>query len=101
MKNNLILTSIPLEELTETIRDMFRAEMGNLKPSDPVELLTEKQASVFLGVSRPTLLKLRKEGVIVSLHIGTRIRYNKAELLKALEVHPMLKGRSNKKGVTI
>lgn len=96
-----MLSSIPLEQLTETIRGMLREEMGTLKSSETIELLTEKQASVFLGVSRPTLLKLRKEGIIVSLNIGTRIRYIKTELLKALEVHPMLKERGNKKGVTL
>lgn len=101
IKHDIVLISLPLEELTETIRGMLREEMGTLKSSDPIELMTEKQASVFLGVSRPTLLKLRKEGTIASLHIGNRIRYNKAELVKALEVHPMLKGRGNKKGVTL
>lgn len=44
------------------------------------ELLGEKQAAKMLGVSRPTLLRIRKKGEIRFYEYGGRIRY-KTEFL--------------------
>jgi len=47
--------------------------------------LTQNEAFVFLGVSRPTLIGWRKKGFINGYKIGVSIYYHKADLLKCLK----------------
>ena len=49
------------------------------------DLITENEAKQILLVSKVTLKKWRDQGSIKFYRIGTRIRYRKSDLLKALE----------------
>ena len=42
---------------------------------------TENEACNFLKITRPTILKLRKEGKVKYFTVGSRIRYKQSDLL--------------------
>ena len=42
---------------------------------------TENEACKFLKITRPTILKLRKEGKVNYFTVGSGIRYKKSDLL--------------------
>ena len=84
--NNLILTSIGIDEFKTFISDCIRLELAssnkpNLEPQD--ELITESEAQVLLQVSKVTLKAWRDEGKIPFYRYGTRIRYKRLELLNS------------------
>lgn len=86
---NLVLSSIPLEELKNVISDTVRCELSKhleVKSQSPktVELLTRKEAAQLLGISLPTLLDYTKSGKITGYRLGTRIRYKRVELEQSL-----------------
>lgn len=87
---NLLLSSIPLEQLKTVISDTVRLELskqlGSTKGTkEDTELLTRKEAARFLGVSLPTLLDFTKSGKVTGYRIGTRVRYKRAELEQSLK----------------
>ena len=45
------------------------------------QLYTQKEACEFLKISRPTILKLRKEGKLNYYTAGSGIRYKRSDLL--------------------
>lgn len=49
--------------------------------------LSTKELCLFLGVSEPTLIKMRKRRRIPFLQIGGLIRYDKNAVVKALEAN--------------
>lgn len=49
-------------------------------PLDKNDLITSKQLSELLGVSKVTLIKWRKEGKLKFYRFGSRIRYSKSEI---------------------
>ncbi len=52
---------------------------GNEKP------ITGKELCAFLGISAPTLIRYRKKGRIPSIKIGSKILYNRGDVVKALD----------------
>ena len=46
------------------------------------KILTEKQACAFLQVTKPTLLKMRKEGRVKYFKVGNEMRYKQSDLSK-------------------
>ncbi|QJB41725.1 helix-turn-helix domain-containing protein [Chitinophaga oryzae] len=86
---NLVLSSIPLEELKNVISDTVRCELSKhleVKSQSPktAELLTRKEAAQLLGISLPTLLDYTKSGKITGYRLGTRVRYKREELEQSL-----------------
>lgn len=86
---NLILSSIPLNELraviSETVKQEF--EKQNTNPQTPQlenEFISRKETSLLLGVSLPTLNDWTKRGLLPSYRIASRIRYKKDEVLSSL-----------------
>ena len=83
---SLIITT--RAELVSLINDAIRTELNNHLQSTqnlgPTEerLLTEKEASEKLKVSKVTLKKWRDTKQIPFIRIGTRIRYKESQLLK-------------------
>lgn len=49
------------------------------------EVLTEKEASEFLHISRTTLWKLRDSGKLSFVRIGNKVRYRRRDLDEYLE----------------
>jgi len=46
------------------------------------KVLTEKQACEFLQITKPTMIKMRKEKKINYFKVGNELRYKMSDLLK-------------------
>ncbi|MGR6902675.1 helix-turn-helix domain-containing protein [Glutamicibacter creatinolyticus] len=70
-------------ELSKIIDLAFRAlaANGSVTVATLPDELTSNTAAEVLGVSRPTLLKLAKNGEISSFKVGTHTRFNRDEVL--------------------
>lgn len=101
---NLILSSIPLNELTHVIQLTVQREFEKINnsqnpPPPDNELISRKETSQILGISLPTLNEYTKRGIIPSYRIGSCVRYKKEEVLKSLDERRFTKGHSTKKQV--
>ena len=86
MDLNLLLT-LPskfhvLEEKLEGLISKFE-QLQTQPPPNEIELLTRKQTAQLLGVSLVTLDLWKNEGLIPYERFGTRIRFDKREVLKS------------------
>jgi excisionase family DNA binding protein len=52
------------------------------------DLMTDKQLREFLGISRTTLWRLRKEGDLPFGKVGRSYRYRKSEVLRWVSENP-------------
>lgn len=70
-------------ELSKIIDLAFRAlaANGSVTVATLPDELTSNTAADVLGVSRPTLLKLAKNGEIASFKVGTHTRFHRNEVL--------------------
>lgn len=85
MTNNILLSPITLDELETRIVNRFKSEFFPTAPTPPKEtqedFLTVKQVSKLLGVSLVTIHKWKKDGKLKFYRFGTRIRFNRSEIL--------------------
>ena len=85
MTNNFLLSPITLDELETRIVNRFKSEFLSTAPTPPKEsqedFLTVKQVSRLLGVSLVTIHKWKKDGKLKFHRFGTRIRFNRSEIL--------------------
>ncbi len=84
-----LFSSLSFEQLkTEISEDVFNrvAPLFNSAKTEtqPIQLLTRKQAAQLLGVSLPTILDWTKTGKITGYRIASRIRYKRNELENSL-----------------
>lgn len=85
--NETIFSQIPIPEFIELVREVIKEELNssiiksNIQDSD--ELLTLKEACIYLKISKVTIHKWKREGKIEFLRFGNRIRFQKSELIKA------------------
>lgn len=68
------------------------AERGHVTISEVPDTMTSTTAASVLGVSRPTLMKWVKEGVIDSFKVGTHTRFRRDDVL-ALKQRRSAEGR--------
>lgn len=70
-------------ELSKIIDQAFRAlaANGSVSVRTLPDELTSNTAAEVLGVSRPTLLKLAKDGEIDSFRVGTHTRFKRDDVL--------------------
>ena len=93
---NLLLSSIPWEDIKEELRDCIKTEFASTLKREPQEVedfLTENEARTLLQVSKVSLKKWRDEGTIPFYRFGSRIRYKRSELINSATVSKKLKGR--------
>lgn len=85
---SLILSEIPLEQLLDQLKQVVRLELGNTAPGTPAisKPVTTKELCEFLDVTEPTVKRWRDKGVIPFMQIGSAVRFNLNDVLKALEV---------------
>ena len=57
-----------------------------VEPNLTANLINSKELSQKLGISAPTLFRWRKKGKIPYLRVGESIKYNLADVIKAIEV---------------
>jgi excisionase family DNA binding protein len=88
--NNVILSSISLDELKNLFTEFFKTEMSSTnKKTDNFNsdsLLTRDEASDYLKISKPTLDKATKEGSIVCYRLegSSRKLYKLSDLNNCL-----------------
>jgi excisionase family DNA binding protein len=85
---NVIFSSIPLQEFQTVISDTIKMEMQKHFPVPPTtpqtEFLTRKEAAKLLAISLPTLLDWTNNGLIQGYRIASRVRYKTDEIVNAL-----------------
>ena len=69
--------------IKQLVKEEVAKAMENVVKTVPEEtkLYTEKEACKFLNISKPTILKLRKEGKLDYFKAGKGIRYKQSDLL--------------------
>ena len=76
--------TISKEELQQLIEDaMYKATCT--QPNLEYNIITEKELSKRLGISKVTLHKYRKEGKIPFSKVGRTIRYDYKEVMETLK----------------
>lgn len=99
MPNEIILNGISLDQLQDSFRTIVQTEVqkivsGLTTPPEPQpELITRKETAKIYGISLVTLHEWTKNGIIPAQRIGTRIRYNRAEIYASLKNVETLKYR--------
>ncbi len=82
---NILLSPITLDELETRLVARFKSEFLSTPAIPPKEtqedFLTVKQVSNLLGVSLVTIHKWKKDGKLKFHRFGTRIRFQKSEIL--------------------
>lgn len=86
-----MLTFEQLPEAVGAILDKMSILEKLLSTPGATPVIIEKPVSTkeicdFLSITEPTLIRWRNKGKIPFIKIGSNIRYNKAEVIKALEV---------------
>ena len=85
MNNQIFLNGISIEDFQNQLLDKIKAEFLSTTTAPSKEttedFLTAKQVSKLLGVSLVTLHKWRKDGKLKFHRFGTRIRFQKSEIL--------------------
>jgi excisionase family DNA binding protein len=81
MNHQILLNGISVDELIARLK----SELTPVAPATPKEttedFLTAKQVSKLLGISLVTLHKWKKDGKLKFHRFGTRIRFQKSEIL--------------------
>jgi len=85
---NLILTKITAQELSQMITDAVNEAVKNIKIEQPItpsqELLSRKEVADKLKISLVTLNDWTKKGIVNSYAIGGRILYKASEINEKL-----------------
>ena len=80
---NQINMTITKEELEKIIENAFYKFSCSEHIKEP-NFITEKELSERIKISKVTLHKYRKEGMIPYINIGRTIRYNFSEVVKSM-----------------
>lgn len=99
MPNEIILNGISLDQLKDEFKTIVQIEVQKIvegltaNPEPAPELITRKETIDILGISYPTLNEWTKNGIIPAQRIGTRVRYNRANVYASLKNIETLKYR--------
>ena len=83
-KSNAQIALFPcsMEEIFERFRTMLQEELnGKMSP----EIIDRPELRKRLNLTEPTVIRWEKKGKIPSIRIGSCVRYNWPEVVKALE----------------
>ena len=84
----LVLVSVPEEKLEELIECAVQKAFDNLqgsKENDTRNLLTRKEASVYLNVSIATVDNWTRQGKLIKHYNGSAVRFKRSELDTSFE----------------
>lgn len=91
MSEQITLTSLSGTELKSLIKDCLKETFQNfdnfLNPQlakEPKQILSRKEASLYLGISLPTLHSYTQQGLIKAVRIGCSVRYRLTDLQSCL-----------------
>lgn len=89
MQNIIVTTS---DELRGLIGEAVRSALAEAIPQqqstlpEPEEkLINEHELRAMLGLSHPTIIRLRKQGLLPYLRLGKRIMYSPSDVRTAME----------------
>lgn len=73
--------------VAEVIQELFKESMANQTSQGANEYLNEKEACKYLDITKPTLYKLVKEGILNKQKVAgtTSVRYKRADLDNCFE----------------
>ncbi len=82
----LLVGRSELDDIAENIVSRILAAVTKPIPKEENEkLLTQPEAIRFLGKTRQTLIKWRKDNIITAYRLGGRIYFKESELISALK----------------
>lgn len=87
---NIFLSPITLEDLKSLITDSVKVALDNrhdyfTKPIEEDPLLSIEQVQVLLSVSKVTIHKWKKKGLITYHKLNRRLYFKRSEVLNALK----------------
>jgi excisionase family DNA binding protein len=90
---NLNLVTVPLETLSDTIRNIVAAELQKVmilnvssnKNENVDEILTREQVCKLLKISNTTLFNWQNNKILENYKIGRRVYYKKSDVLTLLQ----------------
>lgn len=88
-----VTISLSLKEFKEIIRESIQEyQTDTLEVSEDSEILNQKQAAEFLGISQTTIIKWKKEGKIPYQQIpgSSKVRFYKSQLRRTVQQNPHL-----------
>lgn len=79
----------PFEEIIERLRRIEEqiALSASASPDVAADIIDREELCKRLGITEPTAIRWGKRGKIPVLRIGSAVRYNWVNVLKALEKH--------------
>ncbi|MCH8904207.1 MAG: helix-turn-helix domain-containing protein [Bacteroidetes bacterium] len=94
---NLILTTVSLENFKSIVKESVKAEFDNVNLSPPNQeednLLKIEEVQDLLSVSKVTIHKWKKKGILPYYKLNRRLYFKKSEILAALRSSAKLEGR--------
>jgi len=89
MKEQILLSSVSNEDLRAIIVDAIKEAIPTLettvKGDDPDKLLGRLEAAEFMNISISSLNNYAKQGIIKKYKIGSKVLYDKKELIEAVK----------------
>ena len=80
--------NILADELQTMIRQCVEESLKGIREkllAPPEEIMDSNQIRKEFGISLPTLMKYRRDGIIPFFNVGTRVRFKRMEVMKAFE----------------
>ncbi|MBF6597515.1 MAG: helix-turn-helix domain-containing protein [Fermentimonas sp.] len=81
----VMLTVGQLREVIKSFIDEAIKSVVSVKENDIDSLLTTEEACEYLRISRPTIHRWKREGLIPHIRIGNNIRYRESDLRDVLQ----------------
>lgn len=88
-KNSTINLAVPVSGLEEWIQSRITEAIKEATNTDtqPKAYVSQKELGTILGISPPTVIALRKKGIIQGVQIGNKWRFEVSEVWQALRSH--------------
>ena len=88
-KNSTINLAVPVSGLEEWIQHRITEAIKEANNTDttPKEYVSQKELGTRLGFSPPTVIALRKKGIIRGVQIGNKWRFEVSEVWEQLRSH--------------
>ena len=88
MKDSVIIQAVSIDDLRLMVKEVVSEVISDMipkPPTQPPEYLTRQQACDILQVSKVTLSKWSKSGILKAYRISSRVRYKQSEIEEALQ----------------
>lgn len=86
MENQVLITQITPDKLSELIRKTLKDELSKIDTTvNPAKFLTREETAKLLRVSYVTLWDWTNKGIIKASKIGTRVLYLESNVLEAVQ----------------